>query len=178
MATRSFKGLLRKTEGGLVVDFTYTHLDGYPSWLGKILVEHYSDLNRLKELLSLGDTSVLYPALYPSEVEGCEKHSFDTPCDGVTIFYGRDRGEDNVNMKTLTWKEFLDTAKESGAEFLYVAVPDPYDSSKVLWYVIPTYDIEETYPNRDSKTFNLRAYMTYRLTKKRIYIEPIPVETL
>jgi hypothetical protein len=53
----------------------YCHSDGYLSWNGKILLENYQDENKVRELIGLGDLSILRPEL-----------------DSTTA-YARDRGE-------------------------------------------------------------------------------------
>jgi hypothetical protein len=56
MATRSNIGI--ENENGRV-SAIYCHWDGYPEYNGKILKEHYSDRNKLQQLLELGDISSL-----------------------------------------------------------------------------------------------------------------------
>lgn len=85
MATRSRIGI--EHEDG-VVESIYCHWDGYPSNNGSILQEHYRDSKKVEELIKLGDISSLAP-----EIEAPEGHSFETPVDGVTVAYSRDRGE-------------------------------------------------------------------------------------
>jgi hypothetical protein len=43
----------------------FCHWDGYPSWNGKILQEHYNSLDRALALVSLGWIEVLAPRLAP-----------------------------------------------------------------------------------------------------------------
>ena len=85
MATRSRIGIEHK-DG--MVESIYCHWDGYPSYNGNILQEHYRDPKKVEELIKLGDISSL-----ASEVEAPKGHSFETPFDGVTVAYSRDRGE-------------------------------------------------------------------------------------
>ena len=56
MSTRSKIGI--ENENGRV-NAIYCHWDGYPEYNGKVLKEHYSDRNKLQQLLELGDISVL-----------------------------------------------------------------------------------------------------------------------
>jgi hypothetical protein len=90
MATRSTIGYVDPQTG--YVYSVYCHWDGYPSHNGKILLEHYNSLDRVKALVALGSISSLEPS-----IECPENHSFDNPVDGHTIFYGRDRGEEDVS---------------------------------------------------------------------------------
>lgn len=88
MATRSRIGIER--ENGHI-ESIYCHWDGYPSHNGKILAEHYTDPEKIKALIALGDISSLNENVSPAD--GVE-HSFDKPAENVTVAYHRDRGED------------------------------------------------------------------------------------
>jgi len=85
MATRSSISL--ENADGTILQI-YCHFDGYPQGVGKMLEDNYTDLDKVKALISLGSVSVL-----ASSIECPEGHSFDNPVKGHTIFYGRDRGE-------------------------------------------------------------------------------------
>lgn len=74
----------------------YCHWDGYPSHVGRILHEHYNTQEKAETLIALGDISALYENIAPPEGK---THDFDHPCEGVTIAYGRDRGETGVEAK-------------------------------------------------------------------------------
>lgn len=62
MSTRSVicKETLNKTYVGI-----YCHSDGYPQWVGKTLLDHYSDRDRVEKLLHLGDLSCLEEKIEP-----------------------------------------------------------------------------------------------------------------
>jgi hypothetical protein len=48
-------------------------------------------------------------------------HSFEKPLPGITVFYGRDRGEEGTDFKVAhTFEEFLEQADNCGAEYYYV----------------------------------------------------------
>jgi hypothetical protein len=87
MATRSRIAI--QHENG-PIESVYCHWDGYPKGVGATLLEHYTDKNKVAELISLGSLSVLGQLTKPEE--GVE-HSFESPAEGVTIAYHRDRGE-------------------------------------------------------------------------------------
>lgn len=91
MATRSRIGM--ELENGTVKSI-YCHWDGYPSHNGRILLEHYQDAEKVKALIELGDISSL-----EKEVSTDAPHSFEKPCDEVTVAYHRDRGE-SFNSRT------------------------------------------------------------------------------
>lgn len=88
MATRSAIGI--KNEKG-EIKAVYCHWDGYPEWVGKILVKHYETTEKVEELLALGYLSSLGERVKPNENE---KHSFENPVRDVTVAYHRDRGEE------------------------------------------------------------------------------------
>jgi hypothetical protein len=67
------------------------HWDGGLNYVGLILVEHYSDINKIEKLIDLGNLSSLGPNIEPTG-----DHSFDEPERSVCVFYGRDRGESST----------------------------------------------------------------------------------
>ncbi len=99
MATRSNIGI--KIDSKILS--VYCHWDGYPSHNGDILLNHYKTSKKVFTLVSLGDISSLGEEISPPE--GME-HSFEKPLEGVTVFYGRDRGEDNTEPRYVTLKKF------------------------------------------------------------------------
>jgi hypothetical protein len=68
----------------------YCHWDGYPSNMGPLLTKHYNTIEKVKELLALGDLSSLGSKVKP---EPGQEHSFNKPAPDVTVAYHRDRGE-------------------------------------------------------------------------------------
>ena len=92
MATRS--NIAIKNSDG-TVEAIYCHWDGYPEHNGAILLEHYTDEAKIRELLSLGDLSSL-------GFEIGDKHDFnvkDHLSNNWCKAYGRDRGEEGVDKK-------------------------------------------------------------------------------
>jgi len=67
----------------------HVNWDGYPEYVGKVLLEHYNDHAKVCDLIDLGDISFLGKHLNPTS----EEHSFDHPERDVTLAYHRDRGE-------------------------------------------------------------------------------------
>jgi hypothetical protein len=82
------------------IDYIYCHWDGYPEHNGKILSEHYQDMDRVNALMKLGDLSSL-------DKEIGEKHEFENRVRGWCHAYGRDRGETNVSVSTTTFDKLL-----------------------------------------------------------------------
>ena len=89
MATRSRIAIeTTDTSGNKVIKSIYCHFDGYPSGVGKTLMENYKAREKVEALISLGDISFI-----KEEVTPTGPHSFDYPQKGVTVAYHRDRGE-------------------------------------------------------------------------------------
>jgi len=74
----------------------YLHWDGYPSAALKTLKENYATQELAELLVSHGDMSILAEKSEPDPKDN--EHSFEHPQEGVSVYYGRDRGEDNVDM--------------------------------------------------------------------------------
>ena len=96
----------------------YCHYDGDPENTGVTLEQHYKDARKIEQMVELGDQSYLAKDIFPTD----STHSFGTPQDGVTVFYGRDRGE-SVDVQA---REF-DTVKQfvncyAGAGCLYFSL--------------------------------------------------------
>lgn len=123
MSTPSFIGVLYK-EG--IIKFVYCHSDGYPSYLGKMLLEHYNTPELATALVDLGSLSMVRERLAPDEGE---THRFDTPVrhgpkGGVTTAYHRDK-----NAETLFWN----ILKEENITYGYL-----YNIADNLWYAADT----------------------------------------
>ena len=80
MATRSTIAIKNSDN---TISLIYSHWDGYLEGVGKILKEHYSDENKIRQLLKEGDISSLDETI------------------STTIFYARDRDETGVSAKVL-----------------------------------------------------------------------------
>lgn len=103
MATRSTIGI-RNEKGEIKA--VYCHNDGYPDWVGRVLVENYNTIEKIEELLTLGDLSSLGERVNPNEGED---HSFENRAEGVTVAYHRDRGEKLIEAKKFSdIKEVMD----------------------------------------------------------------------
>ena len=137
MGTRSRIAVMH----GPIAKSVYCHWDGYLEHNGAILLEHY-DSSKANELVALGDLSSLRPEIG-------EKHAFsrlEVPMDdeaydklygNMTTFYGRDRGEQNVEWKVAhTFDQFLEQVDNCGAEYYYVMRDG-------VWYVGDTYGSTE-----------------------------------
>jgi hypothetical protein len=121
----------------------YCHWDGYLEHNGAILQEHY-DSAKANNLVALGDLSSLKPEIG-------EKHAFsklEVPMDGdaydklygdMTTFYGRDRGEKNVEFQTDTdFDAFIERVQGCCAEWYYIMRDG-------VWYVGNIYSSDERF---------------------------------
>lgn len=112
MSTRSRIGLM--LEDG-TIKHSYCQHDGYPEGVGYTLVQNYSDIDKVKELLSFGDMSCLEEKIHPSGI-----HNFEIYEKDVTLFYGRDRGDSDAHAKVTSMEEFESIKFNSCIEYLYL----------------------------------------------------------
>ena len=99
MSTRA--SIARVTEQGEIKSI-YSHSDGYPSYLGKILANNYSSVETLEAMFELGDVSFLAATLNESR------------------FYNSWRGE---NTQANVWSnedKWLEWAESCGLEYVYL----------------------------------------------------------
>ena len=89
------------------VTWTYVNYDGYLAGVGRMLIEHYNDQELAEKLISMGDCSVLKKTM-----DCPEGHTFATPAENCSIFYKRDRGEDNVDARKGDLTMFLRCNKD------------------------------------------------------------------
>lgn len=122
MATRSTIAI-RNADG--TVTGIYCHWDGYFSYNGAILRDHYTDEAMVRELLSLGHISSLGEKIHP---DTDAPHTFEKAQKGVCVFYGRDRGEEDQSAELFgSWNDLLN---KQGQEYNYLF--EPKDN---CWYV-------------------------------------------
>lgn len=113
MSTRSLIAIQRKDDS---FDTIYCHSDGYLTYNGAILIDHYKDRDKVERLIKLGDISSLAPNIDP---DPRFPHSFDfnERQDDVVVAYARDRGDKNVESKILKFEDFK---QESWIEYIYI----------------------------------------------------------
>lgn len=97
MATRSRIGIYN-ADG--TITGIYCHWDGYPENNGKILVDHYTSITKIRKLLKLGNLSSLGPEIG-------SKHGFNDRTDDECTFYRRDRG-DKIGWRHTEYKDFAE----------------------------------------------------------------------
>ena len=124
MSTRSAIGI----KHGDRIKAVYCHYDGYLEYVGRILNDYYQSSVKVNKLISLGDMSCIGADIG-------EKHEFDRRSEYLDdntarecTFYGRDRGEENVEFKSFASEnEFVEYYEGCGCEFFYL-----YDHG--VWY--------------------------------------------
>ena len=124
MSTRAFIGIERKDKK---IEGVYNHSDGYPSYLGNLLLKHYTnkeDNDKTRQMvemiLSLGDISFLEKSLQNS------------------IFYNTWRKEDTHSREYKDFNEFKTMVSDSWYEYIYI-----WSELDNKWYYISVpYDTE------------------------------------
>lgn len=119
MGTRSAIGVMHGNKCKAV----YCHWDGYIDHNGRILQEHYNSA-KANHLVALGSMSSLKPNV---EIPEGVEHSFEKPAEGITVFYGRDRGEEGNEFRvSFSDKELFE--QFDWCEYFYVM-------NNGVWYV-------------------------------------------
>ena len=103
MSTRSMIAIQRDKD---TYESIYCHNDGYLTYNGAMLLDHYSDRQKLERLMKLGNLSCLNIKIDP---EPNKPHSFDfwERQDDVCVAYGRDRKESDTESKITNLEELL-----------------------------------------------------------------------
>ena len=134
MGTRSRIGVMH----GDKVKSIYCHWDGYLSFNGRILQEHY-DSAKANHLVALGDMSSLRATIgekhkfSPFDQKELSNEEFEKQFGDMCTFYGRDRGEKDTEFKVAqTFDEFLGQCYDSAAEYYYIMRDG-------VWYCGDTY---------------------------------------
>ena len=126
MATRSTIGML--LEDGETIRSVYCHWDGYPEGVGAVLKAFYTDEEKIDRLLSMGDISSLDQQIGSPT----ERNPFDDRTEGITCFYGRDRGETGINALThADENEWLGFRKGSWCEYGYLWANGEWHTFKI-----------------------------------------------
>jgi len=111
MATRSNIGILN-SDG--TVNYIYCHFDGYLEHNGTILNEHYTTESAVRDLIALGDLSLLGPEIG-------DKQDFNGNRNKQwCLAYGRDRGESGIEVRTCSYADYT---KEYFEEYIYLFTP-------------------------------------------------------
>jgi hypothetical protein len=112
------------------------HCDGQIYNTGAILLINYQDLQKIKNLIQLGNLYILKKDVTPSFGQN---HSFKNQIKDVSIFNGRDRGEGEIQSTQFSsYKDYFYFG--AGYQFNYL-----FDEKKNKWFFIDT-NIEERRP--------------------------------
>ena len=113
MATRSNIAIVNQDKS---ITSIYIHWDGYPEYVGKLLLNHYHNDDIVNGLMNLGNLSILAENVNPTDI-----HTFDKPQDGVCVAYGRDRGENGQEAIVFEdMGEFEDSTSNSWVDYQYL----------------------------------------------------------
>jgi hypothetical protein len=121
----------------------YCHWDGYLEYNGSILQKHYDSV-KANNLVALGDLSSLKPEIGIQHAFGyhgteISAEDYEKQFGNMCTFYGRDRGEKNVDFKTdATFEAFLGSVDNCGAEWYYIMKDG-------VWYVGNVYSSDERF---------------------------------
>ena len=119
----------------------YCHSDGYLTYNGAMLIDHYKDRKKIEELLNLGNISCLCEKVNPDPTK---PHSFDYSQrqDDVVVAYGRDRGETDQEASFCSLKELK---KWGWIEYIYIF----NDKDKWMYAEYPFDDFKEVQKGLD-----------------------------
>jgi len=121
----------------------YCHWDGYLEYNGSILQKHY-DSAKANNLVALGDLSSLKPEIGIQHAFGyhgteISAEDYEKQFGNMCTFYGRDRGEKNVEFQTDTdFDAFIERVQGCCAEWYYIMRDG-------VWYVGNIYSSDERF---------------------------------
>ena len=114
--TMSTRSLICIQRGKNKYEAIYCHSDGYLTYNGQMLNDHYNDREKVEKLIKLGNISCLNEKIDPDPTR---PHSFDYSerQDDVTVAYGRDRGEKGQESTLCSMQELKDW---DWIEYIYI----------------------------------------------------------
>ena len=125
MSTRSVIGITDRDGNGQLI---YCHFDGYPDGAGLALLQHWQDESKVRELMALGDLSILGPEI-GVKVEFDDYHKANVK-EAQCLAYGRDRGEENIDAASFVGGHlgflYCAKARHSDVEYGYLWTPDDW----------------------------------------------------
>ena len=138
MGTRSRIGVMH----GDKVKSVYCHWDGYLEHNGEILQKHFDSV-KANQLVALGNLSSLKPnigvahAFSTFDLSKEEQAAYEVEHGESCTFYGRDRGEDDVEyLVHSNFNDFVDCVENSWGEWYYIMKDG-------VWYVGNIYARDE-----------------------------------
>jgi hypothetical protein len=139
MGTRSRIAVMH----GTVCKSVYCHWDGYLEYNGSLLHKHY-DSAKANNLVALGDLSSLKPEIgiqHAFGYHGTEMSAevYEAQFGNMCTFYGRDRGEKNVEFQTdMSFDSFIERVQGNGCEWYYIMRDG-------VWYVGNVYESDSQF---------------------------------
>ena len=121
----------------------YCHWDGYLEYNGSILQKHY-DSAKANNLVALGDLSSLKPEIGIQHAFGyhgteISAEDYEKQFGNMCTFYGRDRGEKNVEFQTdSSFESFIERVQGNCCEWYYIMRDG-------VWYVGNVYQSDEQF---------------------------------
>ena len=114
MATR---GTIAVVHPNGTVSQIYTHWDSYITNNGELLYRNYNSYELANELLLAGDISILGSHCIPKT----PTHTFDSPEADCTVYYSRDRGDDECEPRQFaSIEEYLRNGQFQEYNYLFV----------------------------------------------------------
>lgn len=123
MSTNARIGILNKDKS---TDSIYLHWDGYPSHVTPILLRSYNTPEKIRELISFGDISILGDNV--TKPDKSKPHSFNNPQPNTVVAYHRDRQEPWYDTKPLHTENKKKLLEPTYVPYIYL-----FDESKNIW---------------------------------------------
>lgn len=115
MATRARIGI--QNEDGTITA-AYQHWDGYPGGLGYNLVDYWTNADKVREAISLGNASK-WGFIVGDKIDFDDRQN--PMHDLQNVYYMRDRGEQDQGPKTYKDEaDYLARGFNSGEEYIYL----------------------------------------------------------
>jgi hypothetical protein len=132
MATRSTIAI-EYADG--TVDKIYCHYDGYiDGGVGKMLIEHYIDPFKVRELMDHGDLSSLGEVIgekHPFSSFGMSSNDYFALYGKMSTFYARDRGDTNCSARRFkSFEEYQLKAEQQEYNYILRCI-----DCKPVWFV-------------------------------------------
>jgi hypothetical protein len=119
------------------VSSIYCHWDNYLSHTGKILFDHYNNMELVEELVSHGSISSISVRANPIGT-----HDAKYPEEGTTVYFGRDRGEENVSPELYSDIEDY-VMRNDYQEYNYLWTEyDDQEGNRVEGWLVNSYAVE------------------------------------
>ena len=119
----------------------YCHFDGYLQGVGQTLLDYYSKIDKVKQLISHGAISALR-----ENICSIHPHNYQSPQKDTCIFYHRDRGEGLIIYEAAKIGDMNDYHEE----YMYMFENDQW---QVKQYDGEFVSLKEAIKNEPSETY-------------------------